>query len=134
MAVAAAKSIGCDICGVDLLINHKGPVVIEVNISPGLQGVTKYTGIDVADKIAKYLYEKTIERKDSSHLEKAEKIMSSIEQVDKPQDHIITQLDFRGSRVLLPELVTKLAQLKEEVDYEFETKKGELYIRKFSLS
>ena len=34
-------------------------MVIEVNLSPGLQGITKATGINVADKIARYLYERT---------------------------------------------------------------------------
>ena len=49
------------LCGVDILNSHKGPLVIEANLSPGLQGIKQATNIDVADKIAKYLYIKTKE-------------------------------------------------------------------------
>jgi len=56
-----AEAVGCDICGVDILESVKGPTVIEVNVSPGLQGITEITNVDVADKIAKYLADKTKE-------------------------------------------------------------------------
>jgi ribosomal protein S6--L-glutamate ligase len=57
LAIKTAKVIGADICAVDILKGSKGPLVIEVNLSPGLQGITEATGINVADKIAKYLYD-----------------------------------------------------------------------------
>ena len=50
-AVRAAKVMGLNVCGVDLLRSNHGPVVMEVNSSPGLEGVEKATGIDVASKI-----------------------------------------------------------------------------------
>ena len=50
-AVTAAKAMGLNVCGVDLLRSNSGPVVMEVNSSPGLQGVETATGIDVAGKI-----------------------------------------------------------------------------------
>ncbi|MHA6266977.1 30S ribosomal protein S6--L-glutamate ligase [uncultured Aliiroseovarius sp.] len=54
-AVRSAKSMGLNVCGVDMLRSNHGPVVMEVNSSPGLEGVEKATGIDVADKIIEYL-------------------------------------------------------------------------------
>ncbi|WP_339743694.1 30S ribosomal protein S6--L-glutamate ligase [uncultured Maricaulis sp.] len=57
-AVRAAKSMGLNVCGVDMLRSNHGPVVMEVNSSPGLEGVEKATGIDVAGKIIETL-EKT---------------------------------------------------------------------------
>ena len=50
-AVRAAKVMGLNVCGVDMLRSNHGPVVMEVNSSPGLEGVEKATGIDVASKI-----------------------------------------------------------------------------------
>ncbi|SMX41468.1 30S ribosomal protein S6--L-glutamate ligase [Actibacterium lipolyticum] len=54
-AVRAAKSMGLNVCGVDMLRANHGPVVMEVNSSPGLEGVEKATGLDVAGKIIEYI-------------------------------------------------------------------------------
>ena len=54
-AVRAAKSMGLNVCGVDMLRTNDGPVVMEVNSSPGLQGIENATGIDVAGKIIEFL-------------------------------------------------------------------------------
>ncbi len=54
-AVRAAGTMGLNVCGVDLLRSNHGPVVMEVNSSPGLEGVENATGIDVAGKIIEFL-------------------------------------------------------------------------------
>lgn len=54
-AVKAAQALGLKIAGVDLLQSNRGPLILEVNSSPGLQGVENYTGVDVADKIIAYV-------------------------------------------------------------------------------
>jgi ribosomal protein S6--L-glutamate ligase len=54
-AVSAAKSMGLNVCGVDLLRSNHGPVVMEVNSSPGLEGVETATGVDVAGKIIEFI-------------------------------------------------------------------------------
>ncbi|MEP1522290.1 30S ribosomal protein S6--L-glutamate ligase [Ascidiaceihabitans sp.] len=54
-AVRAAKSMGLNVCGVDMLRANHGPVVMEVNSSPGLEGVEKATGLDIAGKIIEYM-------------------------------------------------------------------------------
>lgn len=54
-AVRAAKVMGLNVCGVDLLRANHGPVVMEVNSSPGLEGLEKTTEIDVASKIILFL-------------------------------------------------------------------------------
>ncbi|MEO8399519.1 MAG: 30S ribosomal protein S6--L-glutamate ligase [Ignavibacteriaceae bacterium] len=54
-AVRAAKSMGLNVAGVDLLRSNHGPVVMEVNSSPGLEGIEKSTGVDVAGKIIEYI-------------------------------------------------------------------------------
>lgn len=54
-AVRAAKIMGLDVCGVDLLRSNHGPVVMEVNSSPGLEGIEKASGKDVAGIIIQYI-------------------------------------------------------------------------------
>jgi ribosomal protein S6--L-glutamate ligase len=54
-AVRSAKALGLNVCGVDMLRANHGPVVMEVNSSPGLEGVETATGIDVAGKIIEFL-------------------------------------------------------------------------------
>ena len=54
-AVRAAKSLGLNVCGVDMLRTNHGAVVMEVNSSPGLEGVEKATGIDIAGKVIEFL-------------------------------------------------------------------------------
>lgn len=54
-AVRTAKIMGLNICGVDLLRSNHGPVVMEVNSSPGLEGIQKATGINIAAKIIKFI-------------------------------------------------------------------------------
>ena len=54
-AVKAAKVLGLSVAGVDLIQSNRGPLVLEVNSSPGLEGIEKASGIDVADKIIEYL-------------------------------------------------------------------------------
>ena len=50
-ALSAAKTMGLNMCGVDILRSAHGPVVMEVNSSPGLEGIEKATGKDVASLI-----------------------------------------------------------------------------------
>lgn len=54
-AVGAVKALGLSIAGVDMLQSNRGPLVLEVNSSPGLQGVESATGVDVAGKIIEYI-------------------------------------------------------------------------------
>lgn len=54
-AVRAAKAMGLDVAGVDLIRSNHGPVVIEVNSSPGLEGIEGSTGVDVAGLIVEYI-------------------------------------------------------------------------------
>ena len=62
-AVMAANVMGLNVCGVDLLRSKHGPVVMEVNSSPGLEGVEKATGIDVAGRIIKFIEKSAIPNK-----------------------------------------------------------------------
>jgi ribosomal protein S6--L-glutamate ligase len=54
IALTAAKSMNLSIAGVDLLQSSRGPLVLEVNSSPGLEGIEKATGKDIASNIIDY--------------------------------------------------------------------------------
>ena len=54
-ATRAAKIMGLNVCGVDMLRSNHGPVVMEVNSTPGLEGIEEATGLDVAGKIIEFM-------------------------------------------------------------------------------
>ncbi len=55
VAVRSAATMGLSVAGVDLLRSKRGPLVLEVNSSPGLEGIQAATGVDVAGAIIEYL-------------------------------------------------------------------------------
>lgn len=57
-AVRAAKAMGLNVAGVDILRSNHGPVVIEVNSSPGLEGIEGATQVDVAGAVIRFLEKK----------------------------------------------------------------------------
>ncbi len=54
-AVKATKAMGLGIAGVDMLQSSRGPLILEVNSSPGLEGIEKATGKDIAKTIIRYI-------------------------------------------------------------------------------
>lgn len=54
-AVKAARELGLTVCGVDMMPSDRGPLVLEVNSSPGLEGIESATGKDIASEVIIYL-------------------------------------------------------------------------------
>ncbi len=54
-AIKAAKKLGLGIAGVDMLQSKRGPLIMEVNSSPGLEGIEGATGVDIAGKMIEYV-------------------------------------------------------------------------------
>jgi len=54
-AVRAARTMGLNVAGVDILRSNHGPVVMEVNSSPGLEGIERASGKDVAGQIVAFI-------------------------------------------------------------------------------
>ena len=54
-ALKAVKKLGLGIAGVDMLQSERGPLIMEVNSSPGLEGIEAATGLDIATKIIEYV-------------------------------------------------------------------------------
>ena len=55
LALGAAKAMGLEMAGVDMLESARGPLVLEVNSSPGLEGIENATGKDIASEVIKYI-------------------------------------------------------------------------------
>ena len=62
-ALRAARTMSLNVAGVDLLRSRRGPLVLEVNSSPGLEGIEATTGVDVAGEIIEYLARRVRKRK-----------------------------------------------------------------------
>jgi len=54
LAVAASQAVGLQVAGVDLIRSAQGPLILEVNASPGLEGIEQTTGLDVAAEIVRF--------------------------------------------------------------------------------
>ncbi len=131
IALMAARAMGAEICGVDLLESVRGPKVIEVNVSPGLQGITKVTNIPVAEKIAKYLLQRTKEFQRELETKGKKEVLHDITP-HKDLKEVIGKADFRGARILLPELATTLTKLTEDDEVSIKMGKGRIEIEKLA--
>ena len=80
-AIKAAKAMGLNMAGVDMLQSDRGPLILEVNSSPGLEGIETATGIDIAAKVVEYI--------ECNHAKKAdeEKCVIQIGAKDHPNRH-----------------------------------------------
>ncbi|MBN2458370.1 RimK family alpha-L-glutamate ligase [Candidatus Woesearchaeota archaeon] len=132
IAVKTAQAMGCDICAVDILENAKGPLVIEINLSPGLQGITQATKIDVAGHIAEYLAKKTRAFKELDTSNNKHRIMKDLGlAIDtNSEQEIIINTDMRGNRILLPELVTRICSVDDKDELVLTVSKGKIIIKK----
>jgi len=63
-ALRAARTMGLNVAGVDLLRSRRGPLVLEVNSSPGLEGIEAATGVDVGGEIIDYIARRLRQRRE----------------------------------------------------------------------
>ena len=136
IALDTAKALKADVCGVDILESPLGPLVIEANISPGLQGLSKAVDIDVAGEIAKFFFletEAVVKKKKRNDEKKAMEELKLEDVSEDAQQEIITNLQFRGERILLPEVVTKLCKFNDRKEYALKIKKGKLVLKEFKI-
>lgn len=132
IAIKAAKAVGADLCGVDILEGRK-PMVIEVNLSPGMQGISKATKKNVPSMVAKFLAEKTkeflIEREKQKEI-KSESIESKIQKQKGKLKQLLTGLDIKAGIIKLPKIVTDITNFKPDDEVVLKMEKGKLKIEK----
>lgn len=135
LAIGAAKAVGAEICAVDILEGRK-PVVIEVNLSPGLQGITKATKLNVADMVAKYLFEKASEFKKNvkkKHFEGIKKHLDT-ESKDGSDKEMLGTLDVRTGIIRLPKIMTDITKFDSNTEVKMTAKKGKVTVEKYRIS
>jgi ribosomal protein S6--L-glutamate ligase len=69
MAVRSAKILRLSVAGVDMLRSNHGPLVMEVNSSPGIEGIEAATGVDVAERIIRFVEEQAPQERKPDHIE-----------------------------------------------------------------
>jgi ribosomal protein S6--L-glutamate ligase len=129
-ALKSAKVLGADICAVDILEGRK-PAVIEVNLSPGLEGISKATKKNIPQMVATFLAEKT---KEFVH-ERAAKTKNKLvkEASLKPGQEILSVLDVRNGLIRLPKFVTDLSGLTMNDEVTLVVHKGKIEIRESKI-
>ena len=64
IAVRSCAILGLSVAGVDLMRSDRGPLILEVNSSPGLQGIESCSNVDVAEKIIHYIEKELLKQYD----------------------------------------------------------------------
>lgn len=128
VAVRSAKAIKADVCAVDMLEYNNKMHVIEVNLSPGLEGINSALNANVASLIAKYLYDKT---KDFVDGKRDGDFNNVIKKIDDQE--LVSNLNIRGGIIRLPELVTKLTGFTPDDEVKIVATKGNLRIDKYNI-
>ncbi|MEK6922624.1 MAG: RimK family alpha-L-glutamate ligase [Nanoarchaeota archaeon] len=131
IAIKSAVAIGADICAIDILDALGKPQVIEVNLSPGLDGITKATGKNIAASVAKFLYEKTKEFKLKNESQDGKDLLKNIEKIKNQE--ILTSLDIRTGIIRLPKIVTDLSDFNQDDEVSITIKNGEIIIKKHEI-
>ena len=127
IAINSAKAVKADICAIDILEGSKS-LVIEVNLSPGLVGITKATKKDIPRLIAKALFEKTKEFKEK---EKGKDYNDMLKDLNiSKNNQIITNLDIKAGIIKLPSIITKITEFNAKDETIIIAKKGRLVIKK----
>lgn len=129
IAIKSAKAIQADICAVDAIPSTTGLKVIEVNLSPGLQGITKVLGINVADQISRALFENTKKFKKSRE-KTTENLLEEVEKEKRTRHEILNEIKFKGNNIILPEFISNQAKFKPGEEYSFIIEKEKLIIKK----
>lgn len=133
VALRTAEALGAEVCGVDILESPLGPLVIEANVSPGLQGLQEVSTLDIADEMAKYFHRKTDQIINRTKEKDANKVMKEIKGEENGEQEIITDLQFRGERILLPSIVTKISKFDDRKEYTIKIKEGHVEIEDSGL-
>ncbi|MBI4447501.1 RimK family alpha-L-glutamate ligase [Candidatus Woesearchaeota archaeon] len=132
MVIKAANAVGADVCGVDLIRGNK-TVVLEVNTSPGMEGVMKATKKDVPGMIAQFLHEKSVEFKTKKNDGDTVKVMNDLKKEDLKIRKIMTNLNVKAGMIKLPSIITKISGFNDDDDVIIEADKGTVKIKRHSI-
>lgn len=84
IAIRSAKVMGLEVAGVDLLEGKLGPKILEINSSPGLEGIERASGVDVAGALVQYAERFATEHKSMSRKARTQRIQDAIQEETVP--------------------------------------------------
>lgn len=128
MCLDSAERIGALVCAVDIIESDYGPMILEVNTSPGLQKITETTKKNIAAEMAQYFYDQTRKIRDSKDKVAAKDFMSDIGIEEIGSRDFSAELVVRNGKIILPEFVYKMAELTEGEDITIKIAKGKVEI------
>ncbi len=130
MAIAAAKKIKAGICAIDIIESDYGPLILEVNSSPGLQKITEITKKNIAREIAKYLYEETSKLKENQNKIVSKTVMNQIGIDDIATREFNTELKVNLDRIIVPDFIYKMSDFTPSENVIYRVSKGKIEITK----
>ena len=132
IAVKSAKAVGADICAVDILEGRE-PMVIEVNLSPGLRGIMKATKKNIAQLVAKFLAEKTEEYIEENKRLTKFTALTEEKIKEKKLKELLTSLNVKAGIIKLPKLVTEITGFHADEEVILRMDKGKLVIEQHKI-
>ena len=130
MSLLAAKKIKAGVCAIDIIESDYGPLILEVNTSPGLQKISEVTKKNIAGEIAKYFYEETKKRTDSKEKVQTRDVMNSIGIEEIGIREFQTELKVNSKRIILPDFALNMSNFKEGEDVTIKISKDKIEINR----
>jgi len=130
MCLRASKTIKANICAIDIIESEYGPLILEVNTSPGLQKITEVTRKNIAKEMVEYMFEETKKLKEADQKIKTKDLMSGLGVEEIGSREFEAELRVRNDKIVLPEFVYKMTSFKEEENVVFRVSKNKIEIIK----
>lgn len=128
MSLEAAKKIKANICAIDIIESDYGPLILEVNTSPGLQKITEVTKKNIAQEIAKYLFEETTKLRSQKDKLKTKDMMGQIGIEEIGTRDFQAELLIKNNKIIVPEFAYKMSEFKEGEDVIYKISKNKIEI------
>jgi len=130
-AIKAAKAVGADIAGVDLLESARGNLVLEVNLSPGLQGIMNATKKNVPKLVAEFLHKRTLEFKNQGKEKHYGEMIKEIN--NKNEKQVLSNIEIKAGKIRLPELMTKISGFEEDEEIILVAENGKIEVKRVDI-
>lgn len=128
MCLEAAEKINAKICAIDIIESDYGPLILEVNTSPGLQKITEVTKKNIAKEIAQYLFDETTRLKTSTDKVKTKDLMGDLGIAEIGSRDFEAELMVRNNKIVVPEFAYKMSSFKEGEDVTFRISENKIEI------
>jgi ribosomal protein S6--L-glutamate ligase len=126
ISIKAGEALGVDLCAVDILESGGESYVLEVNLSPGLKGITEATKKNVAKEVANFLHDQT---KEYFKSKKEADVKEIIDSLDAGKNEILTNAQIKAERIILPEVITKVSGIKPDEEISISADNGKIIIK-----